>query len=84
MYTTGAMDIEVPVRVVSQKKREKEFGVSVNSILVCLVCTFTCASKCHSCPTESELDDILKFGNIYFGELHGTKETSEFYECLID
>ncbi len=57
--------------------------MNIKSILICLVCTFTFSAKCISCPKDSDLDDILKLGNIYIGEIHGTKEAPEFYKCLI-
>lgn len=37
-----------------------------------------------SCPKNSELDRLLKFGDLFIGELHGTNEAPEFYRCLID
>lgn len=58
--------------------------MNIKFFLACLVCTFTFSAKCISCPKESDLDSILKLGNIYIGEIHGTKEAPEFYKCLID
>ncbi|HOY23446.1 MAG TPA: hypothetical protein PK002_09840 [Cellvibrio sp.] len=55
-------------------------------ILVMVFMFVSCgvAAETASCPKNAELDKLLKFGDLFIGELHGTNEAPEFYRCLID
>ena len=55
--------------------------VNLKSILLLFAVLYSGA--CIACPKQSDLDEILKLGNIYIGEIHGTEEAPEFYKCLI-
>jgi hypothetical protein len=43
------------------------------------------ANVAHAaCPDAKTLDAIAKMGSVYIGEMHGTNETPEFFQCVVE
>ncbi len=53
-------------------------------LVVALVYAMSLHAQLVQCPSDAMLIKLLSFGDLYLGEIHGTAETPQLVQCLVE